>query len=88
MGIEGSGMNKITALVFAALLSLAAVGSATAHELEGDLGTQAAPLAFAQAGASMQSRSFRSCMRQTYGRNYFRGVPRAHRYFMAQACGV
>jgi hypothetical protein len=33
------------------------------------------------------SKSFRSCMRQKYGPKYFRGVKRAHRYHMAQACG-
>jgi hypothetical protein len=33
------------------------------------------------------SKGFRRCMRQKYGRHYFRGVKRAHRYFMAQACG-
>ncbi len=33
------------------------------------------------------SRSFRRCMRQKYGPRYFRGVSRAHRYHMAQACG-
>jgi hypothetical protein len=33
------------------------------------------------------SRGFRRCMRAKYGPKYFRGVKRAHRYFMAQACG-
>jgi hypothetical protein len=33
------------------------------------------------------SRGFRSCMRKKYGPRYYRGVKRAHRYFMAQACG-
>ncbi len=33
------------------------------------------------------SRGFRRCMRQKYGPRYFRGVSRAHRYHMAQACG-
>ncbi len=33
------------------------------------------------------SKSFRSCMRQKYGPKYFRGVKRAHRFHMAQACG-
>jgi hypothetical protein len=33
------------------------------------------------------SREFRRCMRQKYGRNYYRGVKRAHRFHMAQACG-
>jgi hypothetical protein len=32
-------------------------------------------------------RDFRRCMRETYGPRYFRGVKRAHRFFMAQACG-
>jgi hypothetical protein len=31
--------------------------------------------------------AFRSCMREKYGPRYFRGVKRAHRYHMAQACG-
>ncbi len=34
-----------------------------------------------------QSRGFRHCMRQKYGPRYFRGVKRAHRYHMVQACG-
>jgi hypothetical protein len=33
------------------------------------------------------SAGFRSCMRGKYGSHYFRGVKRAHRYHMAQACG-
>jgi hypothetical protein len=33
------------------------------------------------------SRGFRRCMRAKFGPKYFRGVKRAHRYFMAQACG-
>ncbi len=33
------------------------------------------------------SRAFTRCMRERYGPHYYRGVKRAHRYFMAQACG-
>jgi hypothetical protein len=33
------------------------------------------------------SRGFRRCMREKYGPRYFRGVSRAHRWHMAQACG-
>jgi hypothetical protein len=29
---------------------------------------------------------FRRCMRAKYGPRYFAGVPRAHRFHMAQAC--
>ena len=32
-------------------------------------------------------RDFNRCMREKYGPRYFRGVKRAHRTFMAQACG-
>jgi hypothetical protein len=32
-------------------------------------------------------REFNRCMREKYGRNYYRGVKRAHRFHMAQACG-
>lgn len=38
-------------------------------------------------GATSSTRSFRSCMRKRYGPHYYRGVKRAYRYFMAQACG-
>ncbi len=37
--------------------------------------------------ATAASASFQRCMRKRYGPHYFRGVKRAHRYFMAQACG-
>jgi hypothetical protein len=47
----------------------------------------ASDLAFSQTAGSAQGRAFRRCMRQKYGRNYFRGVPRAHRFHMSQACG-
>jgi hypothetical protein len=33
------------------------------------------------------SKGFNRCMRAKYGPRYFRGVNRAHRYVMAQACG-
>jgi hypothetical protein len=33
------------------------------------------------------SKAFSRCMRERYGPRYYRGVKRAHRYFMAQACG-
>ena len=33
------------------------------------------------------ARDFSRCMRKRYGPHYYRGVKRAHRYFMAQACG-
>jgi hypothetical protein len=38
---------------------------------------------FAQGGA----KEARRCMRRKYGPHYYRGVRRAHRLFMAQACG-
>ena len=34
------------------------------------------------------SKAFARCMRERYGPHYYRGVKRAHRYFMAQACGA
>ncbi len=37
--------------------------------------------------AAKASKSFTRCMRKRYGPHYYRGVKRAHRYFMAQACG-
>jgi hypothetical protein len=45
-----------------------------------------APLGVTQVQYS-NSAGFRSCMRGKYGSHYFRGVKRAHRYHMAQACG-
>ena len=33
------------------------------------------------------SKAFTRCMRKHYGPHYYRGVTRAHRFFMAQACG-
>jgi hypothetical protein len=73
-------------LSLGALLVLAApVSSARAMPLSGDIG-KAASFAVTDIQYS-SSRSFRSCMRQKYGPKYFRGVKRAHRYHMAQACG-
>jgi hypothetical protein len=80
-------MYKMSALVFAVVLSFVAKSEATAAVSPSGLNTSITPLVFAQASGNTQTREFRRCMRQKYGRNYFRGVPRAHRFHMARACG-
>jgi hypothetical protein len=73
-------------LSLGAVLLLAALGdSARAMPVSGELGKVSS---FAVTDVQYSnSRSFRSCMRQKYGPKYFRGVKRAHRFHMAQACG-
>jgi hypothetical protein len=44
------------------------------------------PYAAVEVQAFPRTREFRSCMRGKYGRRYFAGVKRAHRWHMAQAC--
>jgi hypothetical protein len=83
---ERSMRNVITGFVFAAVLMALPSSNAAAQSPEGPIIT-ISQTAFAQGAANMQSREFRRCMRQKYGRNYFRGVPRAHRFHMASACG-
>jgi hypothetical protein len=68
----------------AALLSGPAA-SARTLPISGDIG-KVASFALTDVQYS-NSRSFRSCMREKYGPKYFRGVKRAHRFHMAQACG-
>lgn len=60
-----------------------------AHAIPGQASAKAAFDAFSAdtASAAQAASSFGSCMRKRYGPHYFRGVKRAHRYFMAQACG-
>ncbi len=73
-------------LSLGALLLLAEpVSSARAMPVSGELGKVSS---FTMTDVQYStSKSFRSCMRQKYGPKYFRGVKRAHRYHMAQACG-
>jgi hypothetical protein len=71
--------------VGAVLLIAAPVAPARAMPVSADVG-KAAAFSVTEVQYS-NSRGFRSCMRQKYGPKYFRGVKRAHRYFMAQACG-
>jgi hypothetical protein len=80
-------MRNMTVVVFAALMSLSAITVAPAAQPLSGASVFDARLAFAQASGNLQTRAFRRCMRQKYGRNFFRGVPRAHRTYMAQACG-
>lgn len=41
-----------------------------------------------ETSAASSARAFRRCMRRTYGPRHFARVSRAHRFFMAQACGA
>jgi hypothetical protein len=69
----------------AVLLLAAPIAPARAMLVSGDIGKVSS---FAVTDVQYSSsRNFRSCMHKKYGRHYFRGVKRAHRYHMAQACG-
>ena len=73
--------------ILAAMMVAGLVSAAAASPLAGILPRPASdgaePVQFSQT----RSQEFNRCMRAKYGPRYYRGVKRAHRYFMAQACG-
>ncbi len=75
---------RLTVLLAACCLTLAVPASAgPLHPLSSlDL-----PLTGEELLPAKASKAFTRCMRERYGPRYYRGVKRAHRYFMAQACG-
>lgn len=72
------------AVILASVVALLPASAALALPSAGRPASMAAEPAQFSRG---ESRDFRRCMRAKFGPHYFRGVKRAHRTFMAQACG-
>ncbi len=68
-------------LPLAIALLTASVAEAMPLSVPGPAG--ATPAQFTRSEAA----AVRRCMRRTFGPSYYRGVKRAHRAMMAQACG-